>query len=119
LRWDTGWLTVPKTLSSCDQRRFGTAVIVSTLPFTGNTAQGVVLDGDPAERGQSGDGLGGAIFDFAGSVTLTNCTFATNTADDRGSLYVLGYDAFAGYTPGGGEGAAAAQSAAGRSPRTC
>ena len=35
------------------------------------------------------------MFDLGGSVTLTNCTLVSNTADDGGAMYALGYDGYA------------------------
>ena len=49
------------------------------------------LSGFPGDAGAAGAGLGGAIFNLSGTVTLDSATIASNTADTGGALYNLGY----------------------------
>ena len=46
---------------------------------------------EPATGGFAGQGLGGAIFNLNGQVTLDSATIAANSADAGGALYNLGY----------------------------
>ena len=54
------------------------------------------LGGGGGGSAQSGSGLGGAVFNRNGTVTLLNVTLASNDASDGGALYNLGDDLIGG-----------------------
>jgi hypothetical protein len=62
-------------------------VTITNSTLSGNSAVG----GTTNSPGAAGQGLGGAIFNLNGAVSVTYSTVAFNTADGGGALYDLGY----------------------------